>query len=50
LICGFEIAPRFGLLVHLRRYLNDGLERAFQHRIDGAFATEMREKKVTPTG
>ena len=28
--------------MHLRRYLIEGLEHAFQHRIDGAFAAEMR--------
>jgi hypothetical protein len=48
-IAGFEIAPRFGLLVHLRRYLIEGMDRAFRHRIDGAYGAEMRAKKVVPT-
>jgi GNAT superfamily N-acetyltransferase len=46
LIAGFEVAPRFGLLVHLRRYLHDGFARAFAHRIDGAHAEELRAAGV----
>jgi len=48
-ICGFEIEPRFGLLVHLRRYLIEGLDHAFHYRIDGTYAAELRDKNVLPS-
>lgn len=41
-IAGFEVAPRFGVLVHLRLYLHDGLARLFAHRIDGSHTGELR--------
>ena len=41
-IAGFEVAPRFGLLVHLRYYPGAGMRALFQHRIDGAHADELR--------
>jgi GNAT superfamily N-acetyltransferase len=41
-IAGFEIAPRFGMLVHLRLYLHRGLAQLFAHRIDGSGAAELR--------
>jgi GNAT superfamily N-acetyltransferase len=42
LIAGFEVTPRFGLLVHLRRYLHAGLGDLFAHRIDGSNAAALR--------
>lgn len=47
-IAAFEIAPRFGLLVHLRRYLLDGLEKMHGHRVDGAFGAELRALGALP--
>lgn len=41
-IAGFEIAPRFGILIHLRLYLHAGLGRLFAHRVDGSQAGELR--------
>jgi hypothetical protein len=43
-IAAFEVAPRFGMLVHLRRYLVPALDQMFRHRIDGAFSDELRER------
>jgi GNAT superfamily N-acetyltransferase len=48
-IAAFEITPRYGLLVHLRRYLVEGLDQTFRNRIDGAHAAELRAKNVLPT-
>jgi hypothetical protein len=45
-IAGFEVAPRFGLLVHLRRYLLDGFARAFAYRVDGGHAEALRAAGV----
>jgi len=42
LIAGFEVAPRHGVLVHLRKYLQDGAARAFEYRIDGAHGEALR--------
>jgi GNAT superfamily N-acetyltransferase len=41
-IAAFDVEPRYGLLVHLRRYLHDGLGRAFGYRIDGRHADVLR--------
>jgi GNAT superfamily N-acetyltransferase len=41
-IAGFDVAPRHGLLVQLRLYLNEGLGRLFAYRIDGRQAVELR--------
>ncbi len=41
-IAGFEVAPRHGILVHLRLYLHEGLGQLFAHRIDGRHAPELR--------
>jgi GNAT superfamily N-acetyltransferase len=41
-IAAFEVEPRYGLLVHLRRYLHDGRGRAFGYRIDGRHADALR--------
>lgn len=41
-IAGFEVAPRFGVLIHLRLYLHAGLGRLFAHRIDGSHAAALR--------
>jgi hypothetical protein len=47
-IAAFEVAPRFGLLVHLRRYLIDDIDRVFRHRIDGAYAAALRAAGALP--
>jgi len=47
-IAAFEVAPRFGLLVHLRKYLVEAVDRLWRHRIDGAYADELRERGVLP--
>ncbi len=41
-ITGFEVSPRWGILVHLRRYLREGLGRVHRYRIDGTGAAELR--------
>ncbi len=41
-IAAFEVAPRFGLLVHLRKYLMDGFTKAFGYRVDGGHVTALR--------
>jgi GNAT superfamily N-acetyltransferase len=43
-IAAFEVAPRWGLTVHLRRYLVDGLTDVHAYRIDGARVPELRER------
>jgi hypothetical protein len=43
LIAGFEVAPRWGLTVHLRKYLVDALTLVHEHRIDGAHVPALRE-------
>ena len=43
-IAGFEVAPRWGLTVHLRTYLADGLALAHEYRVDGARVAELRER------
>jgi GNAT superfamily N-acetyltransferase len=43
-IAAFEVAPRWGLTVHLRKYLVDGLTLAHEYRIDGARVAELRER------
>lgn len=48
-IGGFEIAPRFGLLVHLRYYPGDGMRATFAHRVDGAHAAALRDRGL-PVG
>ncbi len=47
-IAAFEITPKFGLLVHLRRYLVDGVDRLHGHRVDGAFGVELRARGALP--
>lgn len=34
-VAGFEVSPNYGLLVHLRRYLNEPLEELYRYRVDG---------------
>jgi hypothetical protein len=41
-IAAFEVTLRYGLLVHLRRYLHDGFARAFGYRVDGSQAAALR--------
>jgi GNAT superfamily N-acetyltransferase len=43
-IAAFEVAPRWGLTVHLRRYLVDGLTLAHGYRIDGGHVPALRER------
>ena len=43
MIAAFEVAPRWGLTVHLRRYLVEALTLAHEYRVDGAHAAELRE-------
>jgi GNAT superfamily N-acetyltransferase len=43
-IAAMEITPRFGLLVHLRRYTSAGLRQLAEHRIDGSHAAELRAR------
>lgn len=43
-IAAFEVTPRWGLTVHLRRYLVDGLTLVHGHRIDGGHAAELRAR------
>lgn len=46
-IAAFEVAPNYGLLVHLRRYLNDALEGMYRYRVDAAsHAATMRAAGV----
>ena len=45
-IAAFEVAPRFGLVVHLRRYLIEGFTRAFGYRVDGGHAASLRADGV----
>ena len=45
-IAAFEVAPRYGLMVHLRRILVDGYDRLFRYRIDGAEADALRAAGV----
>ena len=44
LIAAFEVAPRWGLTVHLRRYLVDALALVHEHRVDGARVAELRAR------
>jgi len=45
-IAAFEVAPRYGLMVHLRRILVDGYDRLFRYRVDGAEADALRAAGV----
>jgi hypothetical protein len=45
-ITGFEIAPKFGVLIHLRRYLVDGVAKLYRARIDDTHGEEMRAAGV----
>lgn len=45
-IAGFEVAPRWGLTIHLRRYLIDGLTEVHAYRVDGGRAEELRARGV----
>ena len=42
----FEVGLRYGLLVHLRRYLHDGFARVFGYRIDDGHAAALRAADV----
>ncbi len=44
LIAAFEVAPRWGLTVHLRKYLVEGLSLVHAHRVDGASVAELRAR------
>ena len=41
-IAAFEVALKFGLMVHLRRYLSDDLVRLHGFRVDGGHAASLR--------
>jgi GNAT superfamily N-acetyltransferase len=43
-IAAFEVAPRWGLTVHLRKYLVDALTLVHEHRVDGARVAELRDR------
>jgi len=43
-ISAFEVAPKWGLTVHLRKYLVDGLAEAHEYRIDGSRVAELRRR------
>ncbi len=43
-IAAFEITPRWGLTVHLRRYLVDAIALVHEHRVDGARVEELRAR------
>jgi GNAT superfamily N-acetyltransferase len=43
-IAGFEIAPRWGLTVHLRMYLVEAMRLLHEHRVDGEHAAELRTR------
>lgn len=45
-IAAFEVGPKYGLLVHLRRYLNDGVGLAFGYRVDGRHVDALRAAGV----
>ena len=45
-IGGFEISTRWGLLVHLRRYLLESLEAVHRYRVDGSDAAALRALDV----
>lgn len=50
LIAAFEVAPRWGLTVHLRKYLVDALTLVHEYRVDGARVAELRERGVELPG
>ena len=43
-IAGVEVAPRWGLTLHLRRYLIEAVQLVHEHRVDGAHAAELRSR------
>lgn len=47
-IAAFEVSPKWGLLVHLRRYLVEGVARLHANRVDGVFAAELRAAGALP--
>jgi hypothetical protein len=47
-ITGFEIAPKFGVLIHLRKFLLEGLHKAYRARVDDTHGEELREAGVLP--
>jgi hypothetical protein len=44
LIAGFEVAPRWGLVVVLRMYLIETIRLLHEHRVDGEHAAELRKR------
>ena len=48
-IAAFEVAPRWGLTVHLRSYLVDALTLTHEYRVDGARVAELRERGLKIT-
>lgn len=43
-IAGFEVAPRWGLCIWLRKYLVDGFDDVHAYRIDGTHGDVLRAK------
>jgi hypothetical protein len=43
-LAGFEVAPRWGLCIWLRKYLVDAFEQVHQYRIDGTHGDTLRAK------
>ena len=43
-IAAFEVAPRWGLTIHLRRYLVDAIGLVHEHRVDGAHTAALRAR------
>jgi hypothetical protein len=46
-IAAFEVALKFGLMVHLRKYLTDDLVRLHGFRVDGGHAVALRAAGLT---
>ena len=44
IIAAFEVTPRWGHMVHLRKYLVDALAHAHEYRVDGARVAELRDR------
>jgi GNAT superfamily N-acetyltransferase len=50
-IGAFEVSPRYGLLVHLRLYLNDTMTALHRYRIDASTnGAALRKKKIVRDG
>ena len=43
-IAAFAVAPRWGLTIHLRKYVVDALMLVHEHRVDGSRVVELRDR------